>query len=519
MRNLLDKELYPLPFWEQKGNDQTIVDGDDHVGPFRRGRRMMEYVVVPRARKGLNGQWMTGTTIKSTDEIREHVASTGALDIIRNETNVNNEDDSCDDNTNGHTDMTLSSPQQPSLVFTGTGSAIPCKYRNVTGMCLQTNDESTILLDCGEGTVGQLMRTVKTTKERLKLLRTIRLVWVSHPHADHHLGLARLLSERKAIMYPSSDDNHQDNENDADDDAADTDKNKLILVAPMHIRRYLLELEAVNSAVRNTYIHVDCASLDHGNITDGLVHCPDRIHRLLASMGIQRLTTVPVAHCPFAFAIILETATFGKVAYSGDCRPSMRFADAATGADLLIHEATFESGMEQEAVLKKHSTTGEALSVAARMKAKAIVLTHFSQRYPRIPPLETKITAATATTAMTTTTTTTENTTPSTATVGMIPIVFAFDMMKLTPSTILRASRITPALRALYPENDDQTDDKTENDNRNEADDGKKRNVVDGAEDGVDRKKATDRKDTNTESAVIRQAMAIPGIFANQDLL
>ena len=74
-------------------------------------------------------------------------------------------------------------------------------------------------------------------------------------------------------------------------------------------------------------------------------------------------------------------------------------------------------------------------------------------------------------------------------------------------------------MRALYPENDDQTDDKTENDNRNEADDGKKRNVVDGAEDGVDRKKATDRKDMNTESAVIRQAMAIPGIFANQDLL
>ena len=38
-----------------------------------------------------------------------------------------------------------------------------------------------------------------------------------------------------------------------------------------------------------------------------------------------------------------------------------------------------------QAVSKRHSTTEEALKVAASMGAYRIILTHFSQRYPKIP--------------------------------------------------------------------------------------------------------------------------------------
>ena len=31
----------------------------------------------------------------------------------------------------------------------------------------------------------------------LSLARQLRAVWISHPHADHHLGLLRVLSERR----------------------------------------------------------------------------------------------------------------------------------------------------------------------------------------------------------------------------------------------------------------------------------------------------------------------------------
>jgi hypothetical protein len=51
-----------------------------------------------------------------------------------------------------------------SISFLGTGCAIPSKYRNVSGILLQLNTESSetepraLLIDAGEGTWAQLMR-------------------------------------------------------------------------------------------------------------------------------------------------------------------------------------------------------------------------------------------------------------------------------------------------------------------------------------------------------------------------
>lgn len=42
--------------------------------------------------------------------------------------------------------------------------------------------------------------------------------------------------------------------------------------------------------------------------------------------------------------------------------------EAARGASLLIHEATFEDDMVEDAVRKRHSTTGDALGVAAQVR-------------------------------------------------------------------------------------------------------------------------------------------------------
>ena len=50
--------------------------------------------------------------------------------------------------------------------------------------------------------------------------------------------------------------------------------------------------------------------------------------------------------------------------------------------DLLIHEATFHDDMSEDAIKKKHCTIAEAALIAQQMRAKHIILTHFSQRYP-----------------------------------------------------------------------------------------------------------------------------------------
>lgn len=60
-------------------------------------------------------------------------------------------------------------------------------------------------------------------------------------------------------------------------------------------------------------------------------------------------------------------------------------------ATLLVHEATFDDSMSDDAVKKKHCTVREALDVARQMRARDVVLTHFSQRYPKLPPPVTEV--------------------------------------------------------------------------------------------------------------------------------
>jgi ribonuclease Z len=78
-----------------------------------------------------------------------------------------------------------------------------------------------------------------------------------------------------------------------------------------------------------------------------------------------------------------------KISYSGDCRPSQPFTKIGRNSTVLIHEATFDDELVGDAKAKKHSTTSEALGIGAQMNAKAVVLTHFSQRYQKIPVLQT----------------------------------------------------------------------------------------------------------------------------------
>jgi hypothetical protein len=49
-------------------------------------------------------------------------------------------------------------PNEFQFVFLGTGASMPSKYRNVTSIYLDFFEKGGMLLDCGEGTLGQLRR-------------------------------------------------------------------------------------------------------------------------------------------------------------------------------------------------------------------------------------------------------------------------------------------------------------------------------------------------------------------------
>lgn len=235
----------------------------------------------------------------------------------------------------------------------GTGSAIPSKYRNVSSTLIRVPGIGSYLLDCGENTLGQLRRAYGY-EETKKILAELRCVFISHMHADHHLGTMSVIDAwQKAAPSTST----------------------LAISCTNYMRRFIEEYSQVQPV---DFSRVKFYGDSHSD-TNYEYTFPDG-----DATGLRCLERVRVEHCKSAHAGILTWSSGLKIAYSGDCRPSFAFAKKAKGASLLVHEATFEDDKGGDAMAKKHSTMAEALSVADKMEARRVLLTHFSQRYAKI---------------------------------------------------------------------------------------------------------------------------------------
>ncbi|KAF3034156.1 hypothetical protein E8E12_004405 [Didymella heteroderae] len=284
----------------------------------------------------------------------------------------------------------------------GTGSALPSKYRNVSATLVRVPGVGNYLFDAGENTLGQLQR-VFPPGELTHILKDLRAIWISHLHADHHLGTASVIRAWYAIKHGSMPNSSLP--------AAATIANNassfgLSVISHDGMLQWLREYSSIEDIGYSRILPLEISPAVigqsgsfltiNGKTAPGNQRIAKQDYQTL--FGFSDIQAVRVAHCHGAMAVSVEFPRVPgdpkdvkplKISYSGDCRPSHPFTKIGRDSTVLIHEATFDDELEGDARAKKHSTTSEALGVGARMNAKAVVLTHFSQRYQKIPVLQT----------------------------------------------------------------------------------------------------------------------------------
>ncbi|KAH9903530.1 hypothetical protein F4778DRAFT_88333 [Xylariomycetidae sp. FL2044] len=306
------------------------------------------------------------------------------------------------------------------IISLGTGSALPSKYRNVSATLLRVPGCGNYLFDCGENTLGQMRRVFGD--ELPDVLRELKGIWISHLHADHHLGTASVIKawhEETSKSDPSA---------------------QLFVASHVHMNDWLREYADVEE-----YGHHRIKNIVFQQYDPKKRICEPRVFSEpeIASLGLSRIDACLVSHCHGAMAVVFTFPSGLKIAYSGDCRPSPSFAEIGQGATLLIHESTFDDELQGDAIAKKHSTMSEAIGIGRQMGVRRILLTHFSQRYQKVPVFEENFEIVPDA----------EDSEKAKVDEVILP---AFDYMRVKLGDFRKAQAFLPAMQKLFEDEEDQ---------------------------------------------------------------
>ena len=273
------------------------------------------------------------------------------------------------------------------VTFLGTSGSVPTTVRNPSGIMVAREGDR-LLFDCGEGTQRQMMRYGTGFD--------VDHIFVTHTHGDHVLGIPGLVQ--------TLDFNGRDAPLAIHAPAGTRDVVETLVGVTGERPSYPLrinQVEAGEVALETAEYEVRAVAADHRTTAVGYAIVEDERRGVFDrekaedELGIPPGPKYSRLHRGEAIEhegrtvrpeeVVGQPRPGRRLVYSGDTRPTAAVVEAATDADLLIHDGTFADDRAERARETGHSTAREAAEVANRAGAKRLAITHISSRYAGDP--------------------------------------------------------------------------------------------------------------------------------------
>ncbi|GMR55931.1 hypothetical protein PMAYCL1PPCAC_26126, partial [Pristionchus mayeri] len=276
----------------------------------------------------------------------------------------------------------------PRVTFLGTSSARPASFRNVSGYLLETSPSSAFLIDAGESTYGQL-RVILDDDVCEEVLVNLHAIFITHAHEDHVTGLLAVIEkrreafEKKGLAYIPL--------------VVVCNRNAIRTLQSYSgcfedLERYVKIVQVVNLVTTRAHQASDGrpsprkkSRIDDWIPAPPTVQVTNKIRSYdREKWGLDRVMAVQVRYLFNYYLFIYFIFHHKEIVFSGDTGPCELLVEHGMDADLLIHEATFYEVTPQRANGDHHSTVGQAVEIAEKMRAKHCILTHFAAPYPKL---------------------------------------------------------------------------------------------------------------------------------------
>ncbi len=280
------------------------------------------------------------------------------------------------------------------LVFLGTSAMAPSVHRGLSAQAVLAG-ELRFLVDCGEGTQRQILRSGIGFKKLNRILLT-------HAHLDHILGLGGLIS---TLVRGEDVDDIEIWGGKATIDRVQT----LLYDVVLRPKRppaglHLIDISHPGEIIKARQFTVSAFPVQHrgpgcfGYVFQEKTHTPflvDQAEALGVPAGPERGRLVRGETVTLADGrVITPDRVLGatqrgvKLAITGDLGRTDTVVEAVRDADVLVCEATFMETEREEAEAFRHLTARQAAELARAAGVRTLILTHISRRYRERDVLE-----------------------------------------------------------------------------------------------------------------------------------